>query len=378
MKRFFFSTIIGFMCCLFIGPLAAAEMAVQGIRIGSDSDKTRLVFDLNQKPVFKAAIAEDSNQLVIELPAGSWPKKAVRIPTQGLIDQVTYAADQKNTRVTVKLRQKADIKQTLLLPPVEVGFWRLVIDLAPAAAAPVKAAKAKQPAPAKKIIVLDPGHGGVDPGAVGLNGIFEKEVTLAAALALKEILEESGHYKVFLTRDRDRFIPLHDRVELARTKRADLFISLHADSHPNSKIGGASVYTLSDKASDKEAERLAAQENKADIIAGINLGKEPKSITNILIDLAQRETMSLSQSYAHVLVEELNNNIHVLDKPLRAAGFVVLKAPDVPSVLIELGFLSHAPDEKRLTDAAFRKKLAKSIAASIDDYFDKVVPLPRT
>lgn len=224
----------------------------------------------------------------------------------------------------------------------------------------------------KRIIVIDPGHGGVDPGAIGVSGIYEKHITLAAARDLKRYLEATGRFDVKLTRDRDIFIRLRGRIERAREMKADLFISLHADTIRNKGVRGLSLYTLSERASDKEAAQLAERENKADLIAGIDLTHESAEVTNILIDLAQRETMNQSAKLAALLVDELDNRVKILRNPHRFAGFAVLKAPDIPSVLIELGFLSNKDDERALRSKSHRRKLAQSIAGAVDRYFAKV------
>lgn len=245
-----------------------------------------------------------------------------------------------------------------------------------------KAAAVRQPSspPSKgkkhddrKIIVIDAGHGGVDPGAISVSGAYEKDITLPMALALKKALERDGRYKVVLTRSTDVFLRLRERVEVARAAGADLFISLHADS-VGSPIGaqavrGASVYTLSEQASDKEAEALAAKENKADIIAGVDLGGKSIDVSNILIDLAQRESMNEAARFAALLVDDLKDVVPVLDRSHRYAGFAVLKAPDIPSVLIEMGYLSNRADEQRLRSDAQRAKLAASMRHSVDSFF---------
>ena len=221
----------------------------------------------------------------------------------------------------------------------------------------------------KRIIVIDPGHGGVDPGAIGASGSYEKHITLAAARDLKEYLEGTGRFDVRLTRDRDIFIRLRDRIDIAREQKADLFISVHADTIRDRQVRGLSVYTLSERASDKEAAELAERENKADLIAGVDLTHESKEVTNILIDLAQRETMNQSARLASLFVRELGERVNVLRNPHRFAGFAVLKAPDIPSILVELGFLSNKDDERALKSEAHRRKVAQSIAAAIDAYF---------
>lgn len=223
----------------------------------------------------------------------------------------------------------------------------------------------------KRVIVIDPGHGGVDPGAIGYSGSYEKHITLAAARDIKEYLEGTGRFSVYLTRDRDVFIRLRDRFEIAREKDADLFISVHADTIRNKKIRGLSVYTLSERASDKEAAELADRENKADLIAGVDLTHESAEVTNILIDLAQRETMNRSAQLASLFVQQLGSQVKVLRNPHRFAGFAVLKAPDVPSLLVELGFLSNRDDERALKSKSHRRNIASAIAAAVDAYFDQ-------
>jgi N-acetylmuramoyl-L-alanine amidase len=224
----------------------------------------------------------------------------------------------------------------------------------------------------KHVIVVDPGHGGVDPGTIGISGIYEKHVTLAMARDLKKHLEDTGRFKVILTRDRDIFIRLRDRVQLAREAKAELFISIHADTVKNKAIRGPSVYTLSEKASDREAADLADKENKADLIAGVDLTHETPEVTNILIDLAQRETMNESARFAAALVGQLKKSTEVLRNTHRFAGFAVLKAPDVPSVLLEMGFLSNPTDERNLKSRQYRSRLAAAAAKAIDGHFVRV------
>ena len=226
--------------------------------------------------------------------------------------------------------------------------------------------------PGKRIIVVDPGHGGPDPGTIGIQGTYEKHVTLAMAKEIKSQLEQTGRYKVVLTRDRDIFLRLRDRVGFAREAQADLFLSIHADSIPDGGARGPSVYTLSEKASDREAAELAEKENKADVIVGLDLSHETPEVSNILIDLAQRETMNRSAHFAAGLIGEIRKETAVLRNTHRFAGFAVLKAPDVPSVLIELGFLSNPAEEKALASRAYRVRLAQAIARAADRFFTRV------
>tara|TARA_B100000214_G_scaffold146980_2_gene105026 strand:+ start:3245 stop:4345 length:1101 start_codon:yes stop_codon:yes gene_type:complete len=220
-----------------------------------------------------------------------------------------------------------------------------------------------------KRIVIDPGHGGVDPGAIGLQGSYEKKIVLMAAKSIEKILVKSGRYDVILTRKSDRFIPLRKRVAIARRAQADLFISLHADSIKNGAVRGATVYTLSENASDREAAQLAERENKSDLIAGIDLNAESQEVTDILIDLVQRETMNQSAVFAGAVVQEITKKIKTHRRPHKFAGFAVLKALDIPSILLEMGYLSNIEDETLLNTETFQKKLGLAILLGLDRYF---------
>lgn len=221
----------------------------------------------------------------------------------------------------------------------------------------------------KPLIVLDAGHGGVDPGATGVLGTQEKAITLRAALILAERLRLSGDYEVQLTRSSDRFLKLAERVEIARRAKADLFISLHADSAGSDRAHGLSVYSLSETASDRAAATLASRENKADVIAGVDLSDEGTTAISILIDLAQRETMNRSVRFANQLIQSTATRVPILPRAHRQAGFAVLKAPDTPAVLIELGFLSNPDEEQLLNSAIHLTQIAHGISAAIDNYF---------
>ncbi len=221
-----------------------------------------------------------------------------------------------------------------------------------------------------RTIVIDAGHGGVDPGAITAKGIYEKDIVLDTARRLQTLLNRDKRYKVLMTRDSDVFVRLGDRVQIARESYADLFISVHADALLTRKVRGASVYTLSEQASDKEAELLAAKENNSDMIAGIGIGDETDELVkSILIDLAQRETTNKSVHFAKLLLPELSNAGALLKNSHRYAGFRVLKAPDVPSVLVELGLLSNTTDAQVLTSKSGRQRLAEALKQAIDTYF---------
>jgi N-acetylmuramoyl-L-alanine amidase len=222
-----------------------------------------------------------------------------------------------------------------------------------------------------RVVVIDPGHGGVDPGAISTSGAREKDVTLAMARRVRTELQAIGGYRVVLTRDRDEFIRLRHRVQKARKAGASVFLSLHADILNDPSTRGLSVYTLSEKASDAEASALADRENKADLIAGVNLARQAPDVASILFDLAQRETMNRSVRLAIQLVQGLQKETLLLPRSHRFAGFAVLKAPDVPSVLIELGYLSNPVENTLLQDPRYRARLARSIARGVDAYFGR-------
>jgi N-acetylmuramoyl-L-alanine amidase len=220
-----------------------------------------------------------------------------------------------------------------------------------------------------RLIYLDPGHGGVDPGTIGGDGVYEKNITLAMAKELQRQLLATGRYRVKMTRQADQYVPLRLRFEMARRDHADMFISLHADSDPGSLSRGATVYTLSETASDAEAAALAAKENKADLIEGVDLSQQNTTVTSILIDLAQRETKNRSAAFAELLVHDMGQVALLQRNSHRYAGFAVLKAPDIPSVLIELGYLSDAQDEALLISPLHRTKLAGAMLRAIDGYY---------
>jgi len=225
----------------------------------------------------------------------------------------------------------------------------------------------------RRIVAIDAGHGGADPGAVSPLGIYEKTITLATARELARQLEATGRFRPVLTRSADKFVPLRERVERARVKRAELFLSLHADALPDRALRGLSVYTLSEQASDRQTAALAVRENKDDLVAGLHLSRQPRVVGAILLDLARRQTNNQSLLLARALVDELGRNVPLLETPHRAAGFAVLTAPDMPSALVELGCLSNPQDERLLQQRAHQKKLARGLVQAIEDYFAAVV-----
>jgi N-acetylmuramoyl-L-alanine amidase len=360
------------------------------VRLGGDDKQTRFVVDLSQKIDLAAFTLADPYRVVIDLPqvAFKLPPKAGE-QGRGLVKAFRYGLImQGGSRIVLDTKGPVRIDKAFALSAADGQPARLVLDLAPTDRASflrsislenrtARAAPAKQSeAPAKSsdprpLVVIDPGHGGIDNGTKAASGEMEKDLVLKFAHTLRARLEGAGKYRVAMTRSDDSFIPLSERVRFARAQGAALFISIHADAIPRSEglAEGATVYTLSETASDTEAARLAEAENRADAIAGVDLTAEPDDVANILVDLAQRETKSYSVQFARTLVTELKSTARLHKHPLKAAGFKVLTAPDVPSVLVELGYMSTKDDLKQLTSAAWQAKTAGALAQAVDTFF---------
>ncbi|MBF0373291.1 MAG: N-acetylmuramoyl-L-alanine amidase [Alphaproteobacteria bacterium] len=366
---------------------AEGALMVTGVRAGIHTAMTRVVIDLSARMDYRVQTLTDPHRVVIDLPELEWSAPDRLAKPVGRVTGYRWARVKPGAgRLTIGTSGPVEVRQSFLMPPSEGLSWRLVVDLADSgrddrpktvpvavAAPPKPPPQAEKPRPIKPssrpVVVIDPGHGGVDPGAIGIEGTFEKHLTLQVARAAKQELEKSGRYTVLLTRERDIFIPLRDRVAFARDREADLFISLHADAVPRADIRGLSVYTLSQNASDAEAQALAEKENKADLIGGVDFSGNSPEVTTILIELAQRETMNLSAGFAQDVLDEMAHAIKLLNNSHRFAGFAVLKAPDVPSILVEMGYLSNVQEEQMLRKPEHRAKLASSLARAIERYF---------
>lgn len=363
-------------------------------RLAGDRERTRFIADLSKKvDVHVFALGNPYRVIVDAADVSFQMPKGIGSEKRGLVTAFRYGLFAPGkSRIVLDMSGPFEIDRSFVLAARDDQPARLVIDFVPtdektflaklketsdqsaAEATTLMPAVSERPADAKPVVVLDPGHGGVDPGARSANGVDEKDVVLEFAKRLKKKLEASEQYEVFMTREDDTFLPLKERVSYAQKKGAGLFLSIHADYFPTEidDARGATVYTLSEKASDAEARALAAKENFSDAIAGVALPKDSDEVvTNILIDLAQRETNNRSVVFARSIVGQLAAKGRLHTKQLRSAGFRVLKAPDVPSVLLELGFLSNAEDEKQLTDEAWRDRMAVSVASAIDGYFSK-------
>lgn len=237
----------------------------------------------------------------------------------------------------------------------------------PAAAQP--AGRGTPPTRHVRTVVIDPGHGGVDPGAIGRNSIYEKDVVLATAWEFARSLAARRGYRVVLTRSTDEFLPLRERVARARAWKADLFLSIHADALPDTEMRGLSVFTLSAQASDREAAALAISENRADLVGGVNLLRQPRDVGNILLDLTRRQTSNLSITLARDVVDQLGREVVLLERPQRSADFAVLTAPDIPAALVELGCLSNPTEERLLQQRAYQQKLARGLVRAVEAFF---------
>jgi N-acetylmuramoyl-L-alanine amidase len=346
------------------------------------------VFDISEPIGHQVYVLPDPYRLVIDLPEVDWSQASKKLPAKGQVKAVRYGTFRPGTsRVVLELKGPVAIRQALVLPPQDGRGHRFVLDVQPsdratflASGRPPPPDVAPKPSPSgpkprrndnRRIVVLDPGHGGVDPGTIGYSGTYEKDVTLDVALELAKRLKATGKYHVLLTRDDDVFVRLRDRVRYAREHGAELFMSLHADSLHDSSVRGATVYTLSDRGSDAVAEALAAKENRADLIAGIDLTEEPAEVADILIDLARRETKTFSNRFARSLVKEMKSVARLHKNPLKSAGFRVLKAPDVPSVLLELGYVSNKADLQLLVSDSWRSRTVGSVAQAVELFFGK-------
>ena len=414
---------------LFLAPASAhAALSIDQVRFGAHPDKVRLVVEMNEKADFRVFTLATPYRIIIDLPDFQWRAGNASTTPASSVKALRYGTLQPGiSRIVFEMTRPVAVESAFVIPAQGRQPSRLVIDYAPATdknfeagmknihgtletgevanknssiyqerapknlALPAHATSASALVPPvltppaisppsapesvvrKPLIVIDPGHGGVDPGAISPHNTNEKNITLALARALKKHLESTGRYRVALTRDKDVFIKLRDRVTFARQRQADLFISLHADSIGKPNVSGVSVYTLSEKASDAQSAKLAEQENRADLIAGLDLSTEDEDVAGILVDLAMRDTMNQSNFFANKAVEKLKaGSVSLLEKPHRSAGFAVLKAPDIPSVLVETGFMSNKKEAALLGTPAHREKIARALGGAVDSYFEQV------
>jgi N-acetylmuramoyl-L-alanine amidase len=360
------------------------------VRLGGDDNLTRMVVDLSQKMEIRTFTLAHPYRVVIDMPqvtfnlplgAGDSGRGLIKAYRFGLVMQ-------GGSRMVIDLARPARVDKAFVLDAANDQPARIVLDLAATdresflrtvalenrASATRKAEAHPEQKPngdPRPLVVIDPGHGGIDNGTRAATGEIEKNIVLEFSLMLRDKIEKTGKYRVAMTRTDDTFVALGDRVQLARSRQASLFISIHADAlrRGEGDAQGATVYTLSERPSDVLAARLAEAENQADAIAGIDLSAEPKDVAGILIDLARRETKTFSQQFAQTVVNELKKSARLHQHPLKSAGFVVLKAPDVPSVLVELGYVTNKADLKSLISTEWRERTGDLIVRAVDTFF---------
>ena len=378
-KNFFRIAVLAICFCLAVVSGARASNMIKDIRLGNQNDGVRIVLDGSERFSYDAFLLGNPSRLVIDLKDAVW-QNTPKVSKNSIISGFRAAdlsGGKKGKRLVFELKNDANIKRKFMLEP-QAGQknWRLVLDLStsgtvqPSKTSVLKTQTQSSPVKRKKIVVLDPGHGGKDPGAIGRSfKTYEKNITLSMGQELKRQLEAKG-FKVYMTRSTDIFIPLRKRVAIARSYHADLFISLHADSTLNRKAQGLSIYTLSENASDKEAEALAERENKADIIDGMDFSDNSPEINDVLISISQNDSRNKSSKFAGYVVNEMKQRVKLVSNAHKFAGFAVLKAPDIPSVLVELGYVSNYSEEKFLRQPAYRKKLGEAITKAVMRYFN--------
>lgn len=385
--------IAAFAICLILAAAASAyaesPLRAGDYKMSGDTRQMQVELAFDRDPSLNWFLLRGPYRLVVDLPQTQFVFEPGKLKAKGMISAVRYGdVGEGRSRLILTSKKPFKIGKVDVTANATPGKYLLKIDLASASSQEFDAALAEQAqttsstvaaataqanasqATEKKrfTVVIDPGHGGIDGGAKGVNGTSEKVITLTFGKELRKRLEETGRYDVLLTRSDDEFIRLDDRVKFARLRHADLFISVHADTIRLKGIRGATVYTVSDEASDAEAAALADRENLSDQVAGIEMKEDNQEVTDILVDLIRRETHSFSVNFARSLVGELSSITGLINNPHRHAGFRVLRAPDVPSVLVELGYLSNASDEKQLLDPEWRGKAADSIVKAVDAF----------
>jgi N-acetylmuramoyl-L-alanine amidase len=359
-------------------------------RLSGNDRQTRLTIDLSRKIDMRAFTLADPYRVVVEIPQVDFQLPAsTGEQSRGVIKTFRYGLVKSGgSRIVVDLTGPVRVTKAVVLEPAGGRPAQMVLDVAavdretflraaaidnhlPRPRPPARADRGGTPGDPRPVVVIDAGHGGIDPGTRAPTGELEKDLTLEFATALRGKLEAAGKYIVMMTRSDDRFIELSERVQIARQQRAQLLISIHCDAlaRGDGEAQGATVYTLSDQASDAEAQRLADDENRADAIGGVDLADAPGEIADILIDLAQRETKSFAANFARNVVKDMSTTTRMHKHPQKSAGFRVLKAPDVPAVLIELGYVSNPRDLKQLVSETWRAHTADAIAHAVQAYF---------
>jgi N-acetylmuramoyl-L-alanine amidase len=352
---------------------ASAAVSVKDVRVWAGPDSTRVVFDLSGPAKHSVMTLSDPERVVIDISAANAHELAKSLPQdQGFIKQIRIG-DHGNgdLRVVIDLAANAAPKSFPVAPSGSYGH-RLVVDLEPIAArAPPRVVKSAAEAHGRNIIVaIDAGHGGQDPGSIGKRGTREKNVTLAIARELKRRIDREPGMRAVLTRDGDYFVPLRERILRARKQQADMFVSVHADAYHDRSVAGSSVYVLSARgASDESARWLADRENAADLVGGVSLDDKDDVLASVLLDLSQGASMSASIDAADKVMNSLYQMGNITRRGVKHAGFLVLKSPDIPSILVETAFISNPLEESRLMNPSHQQRLADAIFAGVRTYF---------
>lgn len=360
---------------------AAGAVEVRELRVATGAERTRLVLDLSASVDYKLFSLENPHRIVIDLKSASLGR-AARVPDfqPGLLQRLrTGVQNGRDLRVVLDL-QRGVRPRSFIEPPGDGRGHRLVIDLpnqtSAVAQAPARTVQTAVPTSDRDIIIaIDAGHGGRDPGAIGPAGTFEKNITLAVAREVARQVNAMRGYRAVLIRDSDVFIPLEQRYRLAREAQADLFVSVHADAAPRSSAAGSSVYVLSTRGATNEAARwLADRENAADLVGGVKLDDKDNTLAAVLLDLAQSATMKASEDAANQVLNALKRVGKAHKPAVERANFVVLRSPDVPSMLVEAAFISNPGEERKLNDPAYRSRLSAAVADGIRDFFSLQPP----
>jgi len=384
------------LIAVLLSGVAQAQNKVQGVRMWTAPDNTRLVFDVSSVPEHSLFVLSDPDRLVIDIKNTQLAKPIQGLDySKGLVGNIRTAMQENgDLRVVLDLKKSVHPKSFVLPPNAEYGH-RLVVDLADGTVTPqtqnqaaVSAGASTQttPAPVRTlpdasgagrdvIVAIDAGHGGEDSGAIGSGGTKEKDVVLAIALKLGELIRHEKGMRPIFTRDGDYYIPLGRRVEIAREQKADLFISIHADSFRNHNARGSSVFTLSQRGATSEYARLlAAKENDSDLIGGVSLDNKDNVLASVLLDLSQTATMEASSDVGNHVLAQLRQINPLHTARVEQAGFRVLKAPDLPSILVETAFISNSSEEHKLRNGAEQLRFASAILQGIRSYFRSSPP----
>ncbi len=358
---------------------AAQAVDIQALHVSAAADSTRLVFDVSGPLDYKLFEIANPDRVVLDIRAAAFSAGFATPAGKGLLKSLRTGKQGKgDARVVLDLASGAHPKSFVLPPPDARNGYKLVVDLYPKGKGQretVKSASALVAKPRNVVIALDPGHGGVDPGATGSSGTHEKEITLAVARELKTLIDKQSGMTAVLTRDGDSFIPLKDRYQIARNAKADLFVSIHADAFASGDARGSSVWVLSSRGATSEAAHwLADRENRADLVGGVSLDDKDNTLAAVLLDLSQGATLEASGAVADQVLHALGRIGPTHRGYVEKANFVVLRSPDVPSILVETAFITNPAEEKRLSSPVQREKLASAILDGVRSYFRAAPP----